>query len=150
MPPATTLRSPRRSGKPKTRRSTALPALPAAKSAALARRSAELALAVPQVVAHRLTRMALAGPVPSARDQREFTQMVSEKGVAFQQSWQAMALAGWQAQQSLAAAWWRACTGLAVRPALPVLAAEVLGKGLAPVHRKAVANARRLSRTKLR
>ena len=39
--------------------------------------AAELALAVPQVVAHRMARMALAGHSPSARDQREF-QMMSD------------------------------------------------------------------------
>ncbi|QLQ33160.1 MAG: hypothetical protein HZT40_17955 [Candidatus Thiothrix singaporensis] len=32
--------------------------------------TAEMALAVPQVVAHRLTRMALAGTTPSVRDQK--------------------------------------------------------------------------------
>jgi hypothetical protein len=43
---------------------------------------AELALAAPQVVAHRLTSMALAGPVLSARDCKEFAGMVREKHVA--------------------------------------------------------------------
>jgi hypothetical protein len=36
----------------------------------LARQATELAMAVPQVMAHRLTRMALAGATPSARDRR--------------------------------------------------------------------------------
>ena len=39
----------------------------------------DLGIAAPQVVAHRLARMALAGPVPSARDQKEFAGMVLEK-----------------------------------------------------------------------
>jgi len=36
-------------------------------SKALSRQAGELAIAVPQVVAHRLTRMALAGPVSLPR-----------------------------------------------------------------------------------
>jgi hypothetical protein len=35
-------------------------------------KAAELAFAVPQVVAHRVTRMALAGPSLSDRDRKEF------------------------------------------------------------------------------
>ena len=50
----------------------------------------ELAISVPQVVAHRMARMALAGSPLSARDRREFTGMVNEKLVAFWQSWFAM------------------------------------------------------------
>jgi len=40
---------------------------------------AELGVAAPQVVSHRLTRMALAGPALNARDRKEFTGMVVEK-----------------------------------------------------------------------
>src|SRR5438128_1971363 len=59
----------------------------------------ELAFAVPQVVAHRLTRMALAGPVLSARDRREFHGMGQEKVHAFWQSWFAMGWAWGEAMQ---------------------------------------------------
>ncbi len=90
--------------------------------------AAEMAFAVPQVVAHRLARMAIAGANPSARDRKEFSGMVAEKQLAFTQSWQAMAAAG--------ACW---------APWLTVLA-----HGMAPVHGKAVANAKRLARTRLR
>src|ERR1700722_19369477 len=48
-------------------------------STSLAAKSMEVALAVPQVVAHRVTRMALAGPTLSERDRREFQMMVNEK-----------------------------------------------------------------------
>ena len=47
---------------------------------------AELAWAAPQVVAHRLGRMAQAGPILSDRDRREFTGMVVEKQLAFAQA----------------------------------------------------------------
>ena len=110
----------------------------------LARQSAELAVAVPQVVAHRMTRMALAGPRPSARDRREFAGMWQEKVHAFWQSWFAMGTALAQAWQQ---AWIAGLQGAKV----PVLDTQaLLAHGLAPVHRKATANARRLAKTRLR
>lgn len=114
----------------------------------LSRQWASLALAVPQVVGHRLARMALAGPVPSARDRREFERMCWEKSAAWLESWTAMwlefgragfalttaALAGgpWSAAiwtEKMAAATW-----------------SVAAQGLRPVHRRAAANSRRLAR----
>ena len=65
-------------------------------------KSAELAWATPQVVAHRLGRMAASGPIPSARDSAEFTRMWSEKVTAFNDSWAAMALQGFAANQAMA------------------------------------------------
>ena len=43
----------------------------------------ELAFAAPQVVAHRVTRMAIAGPSLSERDRKEFERMGAEKTAAF-------------------------------------------------------------------
>ncbi|AVS77937.1 hypothetical protein C8246_03020 [Paracidovorax avenae] len=122
----------------------------------LARQGAELAMAVPPVVAHRVARMALAGPNPSQRDRREFGRMVAEKQWAFVQSWAAMGMQTLLAQQAMAASmmrlWWTPWT-MATGPQLARqwqdAAAGVLGKGLVPVHRAAVANARRLARTPL-
>ena len=70
-------------------------------------KTTELALAVPQVVAHRVTRMALAGAFPTARDQREFRQMGAEKMAAFTESWNAMAAEAFRANFSLATSFWR-------------------------------------------
>ncbi len=128
-------------------------------SGTLATQAAELAMAVPQVVAHRVTRMALSGPKLSARDRKEFELMVAEKNSAFAQSWSAMATQAVIANQALAASFFRSFLSGAVgkRPSAVRSAAEIqkaalgiLGKGLAPVHRKATANAKRLARTKLR
>ncbi|KQR45786.1 polyhydroxyalkanoate granule-associated phasin [Acidovorax sp. Leaf160] len=125
-------------------------------AAALWRQGTELSIAAPQVIAHRLARMAAAGAQPSARDQREFTRMVAEKQTAFAQAWMAMATqsmvaapalamgmarswftpwgaTAWAGQQALAAQWQAAAMG-------------VMGKGLAPVRAAAVANAKRLNR----
>jgi hypothetical protein len=124
---------------------------------ALAQRSAELIFAVPPVMAHRIARMALAGSMPSERDRREFNLMSAEKTAAFQQSWAAMAMQAWRAQQAFALFWWRACLSPWGPPSMQAIGTQlqsaalgVLGHGLAPVHRTAVANAKRLSRTRLR
>jgi hypothetical protein len=125
----------------------------------LALQAAEIALAAPQVIAHRLTRMALSGPRLSERDRKEFALMVAEKNAAFTEAWQAMATHSARANQALAASLLKSLLGVAhgKRPSPARSVAQlhhatlgVLGKGLAPVHRKAVANAKRLARTKLR
>jgi hypothetical protein len=128
--------------------------------ASLSAKTAELALAVPQVVAHRLLRMARAGPHLSARDRKEFARMIAEKNSAFGESWNAMALQALQSQRTFAAALALAATptrSTRASPAAHALTTQlheatlaVIGKGLAPVHRRAVANAKRLARTRLR
>ena len=136
-----------------------MPSRTSPKKKSLAAKSAELAMAVPQVVAHRVARMAMAGPNPSARDRKEFDLMVAEKKTAFTQAWTAMAIQTVHANQLLAASIMRAAWSPASwgKPAASKLTAQarkaalgVLDKGLGPVHRKAVANAKRLSRTKLK
>jgi hypothetical protein len=52
-------------------------------------KTGEIAIASVQVIAHRTNRLALAGAVPSARDQREFALMGREKGAAVLESVQA-------------------------------------------------------------
>ena len=123
----------------------------------LAVKSAELAFAVPQVVAHRVTRMALAGPEPSKRDLREFERMVAEKNAAFVESWHAMGVATFRANQSLSASaltsFWSAALGMKPSSStrhLRSTALGIIGQGLTPVHRKVVANAKRLGRSRRR
>jgi hypothetical protein len=125
----------------------------------LARHSAAIALTAPQVVTHRLARLALSGPVLSARDRREFTRMGAEKVVAFYESWNAMLVQSWRIQQeiwsaSLRAMWfpWQARTPDPARQmrALQSATSRILVKGMAPVRRRTVANAKRLGRTSIR
>jgi hypothetical protein len=126
--------------------------------AAFTRQVAELGVAAPLVIAHRLARMALAGHTPSIRDQREFALMSSEKTAAFYESWNAMFIKSIRIQQDIAASSWRSLwlywltTTSYVLPNidLPHATLQVLSKGMDPVHRRAVANAKRLSRTKFR
>lgn len=131
----------------RTRRSRGRSALPV--------QLAELAVAAPQVVAHRVARMAQAGPVLSARDRREFTSMVMEKQAAFVQSWQAMTTEFYRAQWRLAMGAWSALwQPWPLTVDLPSRlsrqwgreAYRITSRGVQPVHRKATANARRLSR----
>lgn len=119
---------------------------------------AELAWAVPQVVTHRLTRMAIAGASPSPRDRREFELMSAEKNDAFHESWTAMTTQALNVHQAMLASLLRSFGApLAEVPSAGAVAMHwgdgafgVLSRGVAPVHRRAVANAKRLARTKLR
>jgi hypothetical protein len=131
----------------------------------LAQQSLGLSLAVPQVVAHRVARMAAAGARPhqpmTTRDRKEFTQMGAEKVAAFYESWAAMGTAALRAQQSMwlammrgaALSPWKLARPASLMPSMNALtshATRVLAQGLAPVHRRAVGNAKRLGRVKTR
>ena len=72
--------------------------------------------------------MWLAGPSPSRRDRDEFLRMWTEKPAAFFQAWSAMMLEMYRANFAMAMRVW--------------------GAGLAPLHRRAAANARRLRRVR--
>ena len=129
------------------------------KSKAIAVKAAQLSVAVPQVVAHRVTRMAMAGTPMSARDRKEFELMVAEKKSAFTEAFAAMAAQTVRANQavgtSLLRSFWspsprRNLSPSALAAQMQGAALGVLAKGIAPIHRKAVANAKRLARTKLR
>ncbi|WP_298831081.1 polyhydroxyalkanoate granule-associated phasin [uncultured Piscinibacter sp.] len=128
-------------------------------SKSIAAKTAQLSVAVPQVVSHRVTRMAIAGTPMSKRDREEFKRMVDEKKVAFTEALVAMAAQTARANQALAMSmlrsfWFpslrRGPSPLALAAQLQGAALGVLAKGIAPVHRKAVANAKRLAKTKLR
>ena len=125
----------------------------------IAAKAAEMSMAVPQVVAHRMARMALAGPAMSERDRREFQLMSAEKTAAFAESWQAMLAQAARSQNALASAWLQALwapklqgkgSAAALATQMQHAAMGVLAEGMAPVHRKAVGNARRLAGTRLR
>jgi hypothetical protein len=111
---------------------------------------AELGFAAPQVIAHRLTRMALAGPALSARDRKEFSGMVMEKQAAAAQAWMGMFAEGIRMQQQFALSLFTGATPRQHAARTKRAASRIGSAGLAPIHRKAVSNAKRLARTKLR
>ena len=129
--------------------------MPSSRKSSTASKVAGIAVAAPQVIAHRVARMALAGPTPDARDRREFATMVLEKQWAFAQRCMAWhtAVLSWQMQ------WLKACmsgdyAGALSRmfTPLPLAAAgeKAMSQALEPVRRKAVANAKRLAMTPLK
>ncbi|MBF5007403.1 polyhydroxyalkanoate granule-associated phasin [Diaphorobacter caeni] len=115
------------------------------------RQLAELSVAAPQVIAHRVTRMALSSPTHlSKRDQKEFTGMVAEKQIAFAQSWWTLCMEMGKMQQSLFWSWMRGPMALSGQLSrMPKTLERISAKSVAPIHRKAVQNSKRLSRTKL-
>jgi hypothetical protein len=127
----------------------------------LTRSAVQMADAVPQVVLHRVARMMAAGVNPNRRDQDEFYRMGAEKVAAFGESWAAMSMQAVAAQQQFAAfwlqTWWKmALGGWLNPPSLQQLSSsaqhqwmnsvlDMAARGMAPVHRRAVANAKRLN-----
>jgi len=132
----------------------------------------EIAVAAPQVMAHRSARVARSGPTPTTADRKELTRMTQEKFEAFGESANAMAAELVKANLALWSSVVRAGRTLpsamrmptaragsrrsASRSALAAAAvprivssavSRVIAKGLAPVHRRATANAKRLRRT---
>jgi hypothetical protein len=117
-----------------------------------------LAFATPQVVNKRVAQMIFAGPLPSASDRKEFKLMSDEKVEAFKESWAAMASETVLAQQRLAIDMTTSVLKAAWFPWIAPQANDmfanqmgnatmgVLNKGMEPVRKRAVANARRLSR----
>ena len=137
----------------KTRRAPRRRNSAATAGAKLAQQAFALSVAAPQVVAHRVGRMAVS--TGSLADQAEFTRMGAEKVQAFVESWSAMWGASWRAQQAMALQMVQASMR-AARPVWPTQQAlsrhvvDVLSDGLAPVHRRAAANAKRLNALKRR
>ena len=121
------------------------------KTLRLAEQFGALGIAAPLVIAHRTSQITAHGTQPNARERAEMQRMVSEKMVAFTNAWVAMGTQAMSAQQSIATAWLRACMtpwgtagaqGLAA--AMQGAALGVAAGGIAPIHRAAVANAKRL------
>ena len=93
----------------------------------------------------RTASMLAAGANPGARERRELERMGTEKMLAFWESMNAMALEIAKAQQQYALfamrQWWSPWVSA---PSVAASAAKILEKGLAPVQKRASANARRL------
>jgi hypothetical protein len=126
------------------------------KSRSLAAQAFELGVAVPQVIAHRVARMAVAGASPSARDRKEFHLMGAEKITALNEACNAMAVQAFRENQKLALAymqslwfpWLRQPSAKSASRHLNKAALAILGKGMTPIRRRAVANAKRLGRSR--
>ena len=120
------------------------------RSTRLATQAVQLGIAAPQVIAHRVARMAGAGPVWSARDRKEFTGIVTEKQIAFTQSWFAAMTEIARMQQQWLLSLATAASPATQRRRARAGVARLGSRALAPIHAKAVANARRLAKTRSR
>ena len=139
-----------------------------AKQLQLATQAFQLGFAAPQVIAHRMARMTLGSP--SRNDRQELRLMSREKAEATVEAWNGMATQVVRSAQAATSAywqaWWKAWMGSFFllpgtrRPSFPSWAMtpgqlqhatlDVMGKALAPAHRRALANASRLGKTRRR
>jgi hypothetical protein len=110
----------------------------------------ELGPAIPEVVAYRVARMALAGSSPSKADREELFRMGTEKVSAFYESWNAIFLASCRANLQCLS-FWPAWSSVWLGPGrrtfgtkLQRAALDIMASGIAPVHRRAMGNAKRL------
>jgi hypothetical protein len=129
----------------------------------------EMWLAVPQVIAMRTARFATAGVFPAARDRDEFRLMGQEKVAAFTESASAIVAQYYRMNQELALSGMRQWWGIWTRPWFvlgafaprkpagpplllpsPAALARVVEKGLAPIHKRATRNVKRLAKPKKR
>jgi hypothetical protein len=117
----------------------------------------ELGVAAPQVIAHRIARMMIAGGSPSAHDRAELHRMGTEKVAALAEAWNAMAVQAVVENQKLALSFmqsfwfpWLRPSSRSVSRQLSNATLGILGKGIAPIRRRAVSNVKRLRRIKRR
>jgi hypothetical protein len=113
----------------------------------------EICATAPMVIGYRLAGMALAGSQPKARDRREASRMGQEKLDAWYEATLATGQRLFEANLALTGMFWRHVWGGAVAPVTLTSRMAGLGQGLltdslTPVHRRVVANQRRLSRSR--
>jgi hypothetical protein len=132
------------------------PSTPALPSALI--KAFELSIAAPQVIALRSLMLLSPATAGSTKTQREAVRMGAEKLQAWQESMTAMGLQMQRVQQEWAVramqqfwSMWLTPWQLPTAPRAPEVqrqVARVVHSALVPVHRRATANARRLTRRK--
>jgi hypothetical protein len=116
----------------------------------------DIAWATPLVMSLRIFQMLASGPNPSRKDRKEFDRMWSEKLSAYNESWTAMYTECLRLQQDalpvVAEFWfnpWAIFSQTKNSQKLHQpdhLGERLISKGLAPIHKRVTANAKRLSR----
>ena len=124
---------------------------PSRRSNHLAKQATQLAIAAPQVIQARVSRFMKAGVNPSEQDQHEFYTMGAEKWWAFSTAGLAMSYEMAKQNQKLMSSFFNPFTGLS--PFKPLSTAvlqnnflDVINKGLEPIRKTAIANAKRLQK----
>lgn len=118
------------------------------------RQSEDLGVNVPQIMQKRINMMAQQNPFDNHKERVEMERMVNEKTSAFMESWQNM---GWQsliAQQNIGNimidSWIKLSFGKPVAfeklfYQINLETLKIFEKGMSPIHRRVVANAKRLA-----
>jgi len=117
----------------------------------VATQATELATAVPQVLAYRLAGIPVPVTAPSAHDRGEIRFMGDDMLAVSTECWNTLAMHTLRASQVLALSFmrpywfpWAAAGPSADSAALPSAVTGMVREGMAPMHRRAAANARRL------
>lgn len=122
-------------------------------AAQICQQSGELGQQVPEVMHKRLSLMATQDPIHHAKTRKEIERMVVEKPVAFFESWQAMLTQSLIAQQNVSKLMMDSWVAMAMgRPIMldqlyyqvNYETLKVFEKGISPIHRRVMANAKRL------
>ncbi|MGJ4803590.1 hypothetical protein [Luteimonas sp. SDU82] len=115
------------------------------RTASSSARLLELGMLAPAIAGTRLSRIVLEGATPSAQGRSELFAMVLEKQVAFAQSWSAIWTETLRMQMQFATAWMSSMPTAAQHARIAHAGLQrIADQALSPVHRRVVANARRL------
>ena len=116
--------------------------------------SEDFSVRVPQVMQRRIYMMARQNPLNNAKEMKEMERMVTEKPIAFFESWTQMAWQALVAQQNIGQLMFSNCMKLSLGQPISLQnffyavnqeALHVLEKGMHPIYSRVAANAKRLS-----
>ena len=116
--------------------------------------SEDFSIRVPQVMQRRIYMIAKQNPLNNAKEMQEMERMVTEKPIAFFESWQQMAWQSLVAQQNICQLMFSNCMKLTLGQPISVEkffysvnqeALHVLEKGMQPIYSRVAANAKRLN-----
>lgn len=120
----------------------------------MCQQSEDFSVRVPQVMQRRIYMMARQNPLHNAKEMKEMERMVTEKPIAFFESWTQMAWQALVAQQNIGQLMFSNYMKLSVGQPISLQnffytvnqeALHVLEKGMHPIYSRVAANAKRLS-----
>ena len=120
----------------------------------MCQQSEDFSVRVPQVMQRRIYMMARQNPLHNAKEMKEMERMVTEKPIAFFESWTQMAWQALVAQQNIGQLMFSNCMKLSLGQPISLEnffysvnqeALHVLEKGMHPIYSRVAANAKRLS-----
>lgn len=120
----------------------------------MCQQSEDFSVRVPQVMQRRIYMMARQNPLHNAKEMKEMERMVTEKPIAFFESWTQMAWQALVAQQNIGQLMFSNYMKLSVGQPISLEnffytvnqeALHVLEKGMHPIYSRVAANAKRLS-----